>query len=299
MLSKEIILKRLALIKYLYKIGLDQSKQVETIASFSILTFHDSVEMFLKLIAEHSEIKSDNFNFLDYWAHIPTLTLKESMRSLNTRRVNIKHKGILLSISDIEMSRVITTDFFEQNVIIQCGIEFKDISLLNLINYENVRIHLEKAQETLNTNQIENSINESALAFTKLLDTYENSKTRNWYGDSPFFFGKDFTFLRSSSMDIENSDLKEFIDKVKGSLEIIQKAIKIISFGIDYKRFIKFSMLTPEVSIGLGREYILNTFYKKKWTKENCQYCIDFVLDCALKLQEFDFDIIEIEESEN
>jgi len=133
MLNREIIIKRLALIKHLYKIGTEQSMQFETIASFSILSLHDSIEMFLKLLAEHKNIKSESFNFLDYWTSIPTLTLKESMRNLNARRVNIKHTGLLPSKADIEISRVNTTDFFEQNTIIHFGIDWKDISLLTLI----------------------------------------------------------------------------------------------------------------------------------------------------------------------
>jgi hypothetical protein len=162
MLNNEMLIKRLALIKHLYSIGLEQSRQVETIASFSILSFQDSIEMFLKLIAEHKNIKSEKFNFLDYWVHIPELTLLESMRSLNARRVNIKHKGLLPSKSDIEISRVNTTDFFDQNVIIQCGIDFKDISLLTLISYDKVRIFLEDAQKCLNDRKHEFCIEKAA-----------------------------------------------------------------------------------------------------------------------------------------
>ena len=199
MLNNEIIIKRLALIKHLYKIGLEQSNQVETVSVFSILSFHDCIEMFLKLIAEHHNIKSDNFNFLDYWKHIPSLTLKESMRNLNARRVNIKHKGLLPSKSDIEISRVNTTDFFEQNVITQLGVNFNDISLLTLISYGNVRTHLENAQAALEKNEIEKCIEKSAIAFDDLLYTYEESKS-NFFRNSPFFFGEDLAFHSSFFM---------------------------------------------------------------------------------------------------
>lgn len=296
MLDTEIIIKRLALIKYLYKLGLEQSRQVETLASFSILSFHDSIEMCLKLIAEHNNIKSDNFSFLDYWSQIPTLTLKESMRNLNARRVNIKHKGLLPSKSDIEISRVNTSDFFEQNVIVQLGIEFKDISLLTLISNEKVRVFLEEAQKALEVSQNKSCIEKASFAFEELLYTYENNKI-NYFRHSPFSFGEDLSFNSSFFMHIEDRKMAQFVDKVKGSLEGIQKAIKIISFGIDYKRFVKFNMLTPKVIRRFDNDlYLDETWVKKKWTKENCQYCIDFVLDCSLKLQEFDFDIEEIDE---
>ena len=63
------------------------------------------------------------------------------------------------------------------------------------------------------------------------------------------------------------------------------------------RRFIKFILLTPTVYKMIQGHHISNTWPNKKWTKENCQYCIDFVLDCSLKLQEFDFDIEELEEN--
>lgn len=293
MAEKEIILKRLAIIKHLYKIGLEQSKQVETVAAFSILSFHDSIEMFLKLLAEKRNIKSEKFSFLDYWTKIPTLTLKESMRNLNARRVNIKHKGILPSKTDIELSRVNTTDFFNQNVIEHFKIEFESISLIDLVSYKKVKEHLNISQDSLGSNNTESSIENVALAFDVLLNSYEENKIgNNRY--SPFFFGKDLSFNSAFHMGIKDRKMSEFVDKVKDSLEAMQKAIKVMSLGIDYKKFVKFNLLTPNIVRTLGGYHVAQIYGEKKWTKENCQYCIDFVIDSSLKLQEFDFDIEEI-----
>lgn len=300
MLNKEIIIKRLSLIKYLYQIGIEQSRQSETIASFSILSFHDSIEMFLKLLSEHRNIRSDKLNFLDYWTKVPSLTLKESMRNLNSRRVNIKHKGLLPSKSDIEISRVNAGEFFEQNTLPQFGIDFKEISLLDLIQYEDVKKNLEIATESLETNDIEKCIEYSALAFDDLIHNYEKSK-ESYFGSSPFYFGKDLTFLSSFHIGIgsefggrKGRKLNDFIDRVKESLEGIQSAVKILSFGIDYKKFSKFKLLTPNIVRFVGGNRSAEIYGEKKWTKENCQFCIDFVIESSLKLQEFDFDINEI-----
>ena len=158
------------------------------------------------------------------------------MRNLNARRVNIKHKGLLPSKADIELSRVNTTDFFEQNTIIHFGIEWKDISLLTLIQYDNVRQHLEKAQQALEENKIEDCIELVAIAFDELIYTYEDSKS-TYFGSSPFYFGKDLSFLSSFFMGInDDRKMSEFVDKVRESLDDIQKAVKILSFGIDYKK---------------------------------------------------------------
>lgn len=300
MLNREILIKRLSLIKYLYQIGIEQSRQSETFASFSILSFHDSIEMFLKLLAEHKNIRSDKLNFLDYWTKTPSLTLKESMRNLNSRRVNIKHKGLLPSKSDIEISRVNATDFFEQNTLPQFGIDFNQISLLDLILYGEVKDNLVIASKSLDNNEIEKCIEHSALAFDDLIHSYEESK-ESYFGKSPFYFGKDLSFLSSIHIGIGKEfegrtgrKLDDFIDRVKESLEGIQNAVKILSFGIDYKKYSKFKLLTPTVTRFIGGNRSAEIYGKKKWTKENCQFCIDFVIESSLKLQEFDFDINEI-----
>ena len=216
------------------------------------------------------------------------------MRNLNTRRVNIKHKGILPSKTDIELSRVNTTDFFNQNVITHFDVEFESISLIDLVSYENVKELLKISQDSLDSNKIEKSIENVALAFDVLLNSYEKNKIGN-YRYSPFFFGKDLSFNDSFFMGIEDRKMSNFVDKVKDSLEAMQKAIKVMSLGIDYKKFVKFNLLTPLITRTMGGNHVAEIYGDKKWTKENCQYCIDFVIDSSLKLQEFDFDIEEIE----
>jgi hypothetical protein len=296
MLTQEIILTRLAIIKQLYKVGLEQSKQAESMAAFSILSFHDSVEMFLKLLAEQKGINSENFRFMEYWDKIQGMTLAEPMRALNTRRKNIKHNGHLPSKGDIEISKVNTTDFFEQNTIKQFEIEFKDISLLELIKFEDAKKYLYEAQEALNNSEFNKSVEHAAIGFRILIYHFELKKT--YFTDSsPFTFRKKLKKFSPKEFGMENRKLVQYFDDLKDIIENLEFITKILSFGIDFKRFAKFQLLSPIViAFGEGM-YETRKNEEKKWTRENCQYCIDFVVDTALKLQEFDFDIEEIEEN--
>lgn len=299
MINSQLLYKRLSLIKQLINIGVEQSHQSESIAVFSLLAFHDSIEMFLKLLCEHKNLKSEKIDFMNYWELIPDLTLKESMRNLNARRVNLKHKGLLPAKSEIEISRVNTIDFFEQNTLLQFGVDYKDISLIGLVDYSSVKNYLEISQNSLNSGDIEKCIENAAFAFDELLYLYEGNKG-HW--KSPFHFGKDMRFQTSFFMGLSRSEFSEFeklgkfVDVVTDSLTVIQKAIKINCLGIDYKEFIKFDFLTPNVIRWEKRELQAEMIGKKKWTIENCQYCIDFVIKAALKLQEFDFDISSLVE---
>lgn len=77
--------KRLAIIKYLYNVAVEQSMKPEPICSTSVLTFHDSIELFLELAAEHLDKGKSGVNFMAYWELLALkvkdgLTQKESCR---------------------------------------------------------------------------------------------------------------------------------------------------------------------------------------------------------------------------
>lgn len=294
MLNSEIIIRRLALIKYLYKVGVQQSVQVETVAGFSILSFHDCVEMFLLLVAEHNDIKNDNLNFMGYWDKFPNLTLKESMRAVKDRRVSAKHKGQFPSKSDIEISRISVTDFLEQNSKIQFGVEFRNISLLDLIAYKNVKNYSEKAQSNIDNHEYDESLTNSKIAFETLLYSYELNKKDNWYNNL-LDIGKKINNKYEYLVGQSGREVEWFKDITKTTNQM-REVLKITALGIDFKRYSVFQFLTPEVYRDMSGNYNPTSFRKQsekglKIDGRNCQFCIDFVLDCSIKLQEFDFDV--------
>ena len=81
---------------------------------------------------------------MKYWELFPDLTLKEAMRSLNKRRVSLKHHGQMPNQDGIEESRVFTKEFFDQNTITQFDIQFSEISLLDLLRFENTKHYLKR-----------------------------------------------------------------------------------------------------------------------------------------------------------
>jgi hypothetical protein len=298
MISQESVIKRLAVAKYLYKIGYDQSQLSEGMAFPCLLSFHDAVEIFLRLTAEKENINSDKFRFLEYWEKIPSLTLKESMNNLNIRRVNLKHKGILPAKQDLEITRVNVTDFFEQNTIAQFGIDFKDISLINLIAYPTVRQYLEISQTALNEFKLPDAVENAAYAFHELLYTYEQSKI-GIYHKSPFYFGDKMNFWARTYENLEklDRDLTTNLRNMKNSIEALQDSMKIMCLGIDYRKYAMFKLLTPVVT-HIGDQYYSELRDDKKWTSNNTQFCIDFVIESSIKLQDFDFDIEHLIDNE-
>lgn len=293
-MKDENLLKRLSIIKLLYKVGLEQSKQSESISFFSILAFHDSIEMFLKLACEYKQIKSEKLSFIEYWDSLPHLTLKESMRNLNSRRVNLKHKGLIPAKIEIESSRVNTTDFFEQNTKTTFDINFSEISLLELIKYEKVKLILNEAQEKLNEKNFEMSFLKSVEGFEELLSEYKLNKvgkfTKNLF-DFPERIKIESSNRSWTNNDNKDKRLDDVVKKINDKFVHLERALEVVSFGFDFRKYSKFKMLSPEVYKNTSGYYQFYNYKDRiKFDEEGCEFGIDFVLECCLKLQEFDYE---------
>ena len=284
-MNKEILLKRLSIVKLLYKQGVEQSKQSEATSFFSILSFHDCVDMFLNIAAEHINVpkKANQKLYLrDYLTLIPNIIGDASMLKLNDRRNNIKHNSVIPGRIEIEASRVNVTDFLIDNTPIIFGFRFEDISLFELVAFSETKNHLISSQSAIDKAENQKAIEEVTIGFYKLIYSYKNSKI-NWRR------GQQFEFI--TPIHFRDTQSSRALAKINENLISINMALEIIALGLDYRKYSKFQILTPIATKMQNGEYVLEMFGERNWNKENCQFLIDFVVECALKLQEFDFSI--------
>jgi hypothetical protein len=295
-IDKKELLRRLAFIKYLYQVGIEQSYKPEPLCNASMLSFHDSMELFMYLACEHYDAQPEkkiNAGLLDYFKAIEkkvTLTQKVSIERFNKTRVAIKHSGVMASRVDIEAFRSVCVNFFEENTSIAFNLEFQSVSMINLITFSKPKEHLEIAEKYIDSNNYKDAIFAITKSFWLLIEEYEESK-HHFYGKSPFFFGKSMTFLNSFHMNIEDRKLGEFIDNVKESISAMQSSMKILSLGFDYRKFTKFDLITPRyIKTFGGGTFIENT--NANYNLDNAKWCFDYVIECCLILQDFDYKVI-------
>jgi hypothetical protein len=257
--------------------------------------------MFLRLSAEHYNLKSDSKSFIEYWDILPQLTLKESMRNLNSRRVNLKHKGLIPARIEVETSKVNATDFFEQNTKLVFGFDFSEISLIDLIKFSNTQELLALAQKNLDKNSISDCIENATLSFNYLLLEYKKSKIDNWRR-THFSFTKSIRLSRYNSLNKRNesSDLRleEVVKEINDNFMQIEKGLEVLTLGLDYRKYSKFKFLTPDAYRQSDGSFRIFSKARSNISRDNCQFLIDFVLDCALKLQDFDFDYQDLDASD-
>lgn len=289
-----VVMKRLAFIKYLYNNGVHQSKQPPPLSSASILSFHDAAELFLHLALQHLDASKNVKDFMSYWEPInnklspKTITQKEPMRRLNNARIQLKHYGTDPSALDIEDFKTRVMQFFNENTLTVFDITFDSISLIDLVQDQDVKDMLHNAQKLMGKNDFPECLKEIGRGFGMLVNNYERQKVDK-FGLSPFFFGQDLTFESSFIMDIQGK-MGDFVDKVSESITSIQDAIKVLSLGFDYRKYSQFKRIIPIIQIINGTVHVvLSSDYA--FTKEDCMFCFEFVIECALKLQEFDFKV--------
>ena len=77
---------------------------------------------------------------------------------------------------------------------------------------------------------------------------------------------------------------KKSIEDLNEAVEVLQERMRLLSLGLDYRRYVTFRQLTPEVwhvSVRPSRR----TDKPPNITLEQLQFCIGFVIDTALQLQ--------------
>ena len=81
----------------------------------------------------------------------------------------------------------------------------------------------------------------------------------------------------------------EFVDKVNESISAIQTAINVMSLGFDYRRYSKFKSLAPNTLFLHEHGDVHVSEPSEPVTMENCEFCFDYVIECAVRLQDFDY----------
>ncbi len=293
---EQTTMRRLAFIKYLYQTGVSQSRAPTPLNCASILMMHDAVELFLQLASEHLNAGAKRLTFMDYWKILNeklsdnSLGQEESMRRLNSARVALKHHGTFPSDLDIEAFRTRTASFFEDNTPLVFGTTLNEVSLIDFVNPESSRERLKEAQDHIDKNDTLSALDDIAIAFEEMIEDYETRKIDKFHR-LPFYFGEN-VHLSRFALPFHERELSAFTRGVEKSIEEMREVLKILALGIDYRRFSKFKQLSPFVVQFANGTWAINGRPEgdRKPSIEDTKFCMDFVIESALKLAEFDYE---------
>jgi hypothetical protein len=290
MSEKITTIQRLSIIRNLYIIGLNQSYKAEPFSGFSILNFHDCIELFLQLSAEVIlNKKTTDLNFMRYWELFSkkeiNLPYKEGMRKLNKARVNLKHSGLLPSKFDIELFRTTSNEFLNESCLLLHKIKFQDISIIDYIGFEKTKEYLKLAEKEFKNENKKESANNLALSFFYLLDDYEKL-VKSRLNFSPFSFNESVPHYNMMQVRELSSNIYGCIDSLSRAVDDVKSTLRIMSFGIDYIKYKKFDSMTPWVYLTFGKKHVIAERKVRELNLDNFEFCKNFIIETAFKFQE-------------
>jgi len=285
-----------------------QTRLPESVRSIAIFTLHDAVERFLHLAAQHVNVsltRGARLEFNDYFGRITEadpskrLTRQLQIGQLNGARVGLKHQGIRPSAADVESFRLAVREFLLENTPTIFGVSLESVSIVDLVRFPTCRSHLHDAELSLAQGKVGEAMIAVVQAFQATLDEYEQ-EAKQAHGRSPFSFAGDFTFDRSFFRrgaiggPFNPKDQGEFEDKIVQSIDALAGAVKMLSLGLDYRRYARFRLLSPPAHLlpipgKVGPRLHLDETDNWPPSLEDCQFCFDFAVDSALQLQEVVF----------
>jgi hypothetical protein len=175
-------MNRLAFIRLLYLQGIEQYRKPRPLSAASILTFHDSTELFLILAADHLQagpVARDS-GLLQYWTLLRPrrgfvgveLSGQHGIARLIGVRNNFKHLGALPSAEDVDDARSSVTGFLEDNAPKVFGLEFSAIDMADVVPQERARASLKAAAAAESAGDRTEAMAQLAEAFDELFRPY-------------------------------------------------------------------------------------------------------------------------------
>ena len=286
-----LTVQRLAYVRYLYREGVEQNGQPAPLRSRAITSFHDAVENFIGLAAQHLGVElKKNAEFLSYWKAIKPvyeLPKKDQMKRLNDARVALKHNGTFPSAHQIEQARETVVDFFTTVTPKIFGIELDTVDMVDLLTQHEVKQLLRDAQTHADIGDYVQAMAGLSLAFQALLTNYQRDEgSTSW---SAFNFGETLSPFDEPRVDGGGGFGLQRLKKPGNFMEITQKTLMAISLGIDYPSMARFHILTPKVhTFGNGSKRYTVGKDLEAVTSDDYEWARHFVIESGLRAAKAD-----------
>ncbi len=285
-------LNRLAFVRYLYLLAVEQAGQPLPAKASALLAFHDAVELFLALACEHQGVgPKDRTQFEQYFSLLrdsspPTRLAEEGgMIRLNKARVSLKHYGNLPAAQSVDGFAASVKAFFELNTRQVFCVDFQAVSLLDLVADVDVRNILKDAERLMTEGSGSGSMAKVSVAFPTLLHNFRGRRPPDpGRGVGPYS-ARAGNLPDSPALGLDyHSPMGKFVAGVKSALISLETEVDVLSLGLDFERYQTFMWMSYSVSQEPDGRFVAHPDPSAP-SVDNSRYLFDFVVDSALRLQ--------------
>ena len=210
----------------------------------------------------------------------PPMPQRESMRRLNDARNALKHKGLRADRADLEHHTEAVIRFFDEATPRIFGADIDSVSLVAVVRCESAQPYLQAAELAYREDRAADGSPACAEALHEVLNDYEQRQSDRGL-ESPFSPRHRLRtpwFMEEESR--QGRKLREHIEALNETVIELHERTRLLSLGVDYRRYARFQRLTPRVHVlAKSRRVLVNP---PDITMDELRFCIDFVIDTAL-----------------
>lgn len=280
-LPTEEIHRRLAFLKYLLSTAEGLSRKGHPTSAVGLLLLHDAVEMLVDFACTNFEVVRDK-ELKKAWGDLKAkginLTHLSAINKLNLSRVNLKHHGVSPSSGDLESFRVIAYNFYEETCLNLFGLDFKTISLSDLIADPRVQARVKTSEMLFAQSQPLLALEELGIAFEELVDLFIYGDSH--YPNHHFSLGYEIGELSGTERHAQPE-----LASVILAVNQMRHPLQLIMMGIDYKKYNRFRLTVPKARRLANGSYHVFPWRPDVPSTEACEEAVLFVIEAALNLQ--------------
>lgn len=285
--------RKLAIVKQLYNWGVSQGSDLAPPSRIiAVIAFDLACESALHAAAvalNPSGTISDKFTFQQLikqvqdglsQANLGTLEDVSNLRHVHSIRNDAQHKAKYPNETDIGDARTYTRDFLQKLIRQVWDFQFENISLVDLIQSDQLRSLLSKAETDLHGNVLSDAAKSSAIAFAIAIGKAEPAIV----GNSPR--APSFGNLGSLPHEFQTriSSFEDQLRRSSQSFDRLQRSILCLALGINYIAYLRFESLTGRVRFyASGNSEVFGT--KKNLTREEAEFIVRFAIDATIQIE--------------
>jgi transposase len=178
------LLRRIGLIRYVYKIAERQAAGPAPYSAVAVLTFYDVIEWFLITACEHLDVKvkkgSGIYDYFDRIERNKKIFGKTLVNKVSSSRNELKHRLTIPSEFSVKETQFAAQNFLEENCSRLFDIRFVDASMSDLIANELVAASLREARSLMDNSDFQAAMGRISEAFQHLSQEFRLNLMPSW-----------------------------------------------------------------------------------------------------------------------
>ena len=263
-------------------IGFDLAVETILKAIVSSLDTREQPDKAFQGVVQQANDKLQEFGF-------PLLPDEANIRHVHGLRNDAQHKAKYPSDDDVKECQFFVSNFLQKVTLQLWNIEFRDISIAELVQNEKSKEYLVIAEKALFQDDFEDTIRQ---AYAALL--WVTSNVRKQLFNRGNTLSENFDFSEVSEQVQINDDLVDAIetgfepirDEISYELDKIQDTLFSIAIGLNYAQYIRLQMVLPDgISFDDGKLVRQPSLFRKKITKLDAQFALNYCIDAIIQIE--------------